>query len=490
MPFIKDKMRFPWLPMFMADFMAIVAAYYTTIFFRFHSTLGERLYATLPLLIAEQSMGTVGPTLENFYFTSALRIILILTVVICLLYAMRQLYAGRRFLLPQPEGWNILVANVIALSMFYAYWYLHRNVHHPRSMFASVIAFNFIFCILFRRFIRYLASLIQAQWDVETCKAILVGSGEGATLIASIIESLKPHGISCVKRIALRADTPFEEQLQTIADAGLECQADMLICADKTLSVPQIMRMLEVTEELQLTTKILSEKLDVLVTQARLPCDMIKGIPLVHFEASDQHGELGRVRRCITFVIAGLGLLVTAPLLVIIGLLVRITSHGPAIFVQERMGVNRKPFRMFKFRTMHNKAEELQAQIEEFNESEGALFKIRKDPRITPVGRVLRRFSLDELPQLLNIIKGEMALVGPRPLPQRDFANYYEEWHYSRHDGLPGLTCLWQISGRSNIDFHDMCILDVYYLRNHSWIMDLNIALRTIKVVLFGTGAY
>ena len=490
MPCFKYKLQFPWLPMFMADFMAIVAAYYATIFFRFHSGVGERLYGTLPLLIAEQPKGTLGPTLENFYFTSALRIILILTVVICLLYAMRQLYAGRRFLLPQPEGWNIWVANVIALGIFYAYWYLQRNTYHPRSMFASVILFNIIFCILFRRFIRHLAGLIQARWDLDTCKAILVGSDEGTTQVASILEWLKPQGISCVKRIALHADTPFEEQLQAIADAGRECQADMLICADKTLSVPQIMRILEVTEALQLPTKILSEKLDVLVTKARIPCDMIKGVPLVHFEASDKRGDLGRVRRSITFVIAGLGLLVTAPLLVIIGLLVRITSHGPAMFVQERIGVNRKPFQMFKFRTMRNNSEELQAQVEEFNESEGALFKIRKDPRITPVGRTLRRFSLDELPQLLNIIKGDMAIVGPRPLPTRDFENYYEEWHYSRHGGLPGLTCLWQVSGRSNIDFHNMCILDVYYLRNHTWIMDINIALRTVKVVLFGTGAY
>ncbi len=128
---------------------------------------------------------------------------------------MRQLYAGRRFLLPQPEGWNIWVANVIALGIFYAYWYLQRNTYHPRSMFASVILFNIIFCILFRRFIRYLAGLIQAKWDIDTCKAILVGSDEGATLISSILEWLKPHGISCVKRIALHADTPFEEQLQT-----------------------------------------------------------------------------------------------------------------------------------------------------------------------------------------------------------------------------------------------------------------------------------
>ena len=199
---------------------------------------------------------------------------------------------------------------------------------------------------------------------------------------------------------------------------------------------------------------------------------------------------MGHFRRTVTFISSCLAFAALLPLMLIIGILVRITSKGPAIFVQERIGVNRKPFKMYKFRTMRNKAEELLAQIEEFNESPEAMFKIKKDPRITPIGSFLRRFSLDELPQLLNVIKGDMAIVGPRPLPRRDFENYYEEWHYSRHGGLPGLTCLWQISGRSNIDFHNMCILDVYYLRNHSWIMDLIIILRTTKVVLFGTGAY
>jgi lipopolysaccharide/colanic/teichoic acid biosynthesis glycosyltransferase len=145
---------------------------------------------------------------------------------------------------------------------------------------------------------------------------------------------------------------------------------------------------------------------------------------------------------------------------------------------------------MLKFRTMYDQSEETQAQLEEFNESGEALFKIRKDPRVTPVGRFLRRFSLDELPQLLNVVKGDMRIVGPRPLPRRDFQNYYEDWHYSRHSGMPGLTCLWQVSGRSDLGFRDMCILDVYYLRNQSWVLDLRIMLKTVWVVLFAKGAY
>ena len=109
---------------------------------------------------------------------------------------------------------------------------------------------------------------------------------------------------------------------------------------------------------------------------------------------------------------------------------------------------------------------------------------------MTPVGKFLRRFSIDELPQLFNVLKGDMSIVGPRPLPRRDFEGYYENWHYSRHEGLPGITCLWQVSGRSDLDFHNMCILDVYYLRNRSWMLNLKILVRTVHAVLFARGAY
>jgi lipopolysaccharide/colanic/teichoic acid biosynthesis glycosyltransferase len=187
---------------------------------------------------------------------------------------------------------------------------------------------------------------------------------------------------------------------------------------------------------------------------------------------------------------AAVSTILSAPIQLAIAVVIKVSSPGPALFIQERIGVNRKPFRMFKFRTMYDRAEENRAQMEEFNESGRGLFKIQKDPRVTPAGRFLRRFSLDELPQLYNVLRGDMTIVGPRPLPRSDFQNYYEEWHYNRHSGMPGLTCLWQVSGRSHLDLHDMCILDVYYLRNQTWVLDVKIILRTFWAVLFAKGAY
>jgi lipopolysaccharide/colanic/teichoic acid biosynthesis glycosyltransferase len=148
-----------------------------------------------------------------------------------------------------------------------------------------------------------------------------------------------------------------------------------------------------------------------------------------------------------------------------------------------------KPFHCFKFRTMREHAEQIQLDLEALNESSGALFKIREDPRLTPAGRFLRRFSLDELPQLVNVIRGEMSLVGPRPLPMRDFERL-DEWHKKRYLVMPGITGLWQVSGRAELDFDDLVRLDFLYLERWSILLDLSILVKTIPAVLSRRGAY
>jgi lipopolysaccharide/colanic/teichoic acid biosynthesis glycosyltransferase len=154
-----------------------------------------------------------------------------------------------------------------------------------------------------------------------------------------------------------------------------------------------------------------------------------------------------------------------------------------------RPGIGGEPFHCFKFRTMYSDAEQRQADLESLNEASGPLFKIRDDPRMTRVGRFLRRYSLDELPQLLNVVRGQMSLVGPRPLPQRDF-DQLEDWHKKRYLVMPGVTGLWQISGRSDLDFDDLVRLDFLYLERWSVGLDLSILLKTIPAVLARRGAY
>jgi lipopolysaccharide/colanic/teichoic acid biosynthesis glycosyltransferase len=159
------------------------------------------------------------------------------------------------------------------------------------------------------------------------------------------------------------------------------------------------------------------------------------------------------------------------------------------LYRSARPGMGGAPFDCLQFRTMREDAEHTQAELEELNEMSGALFKIRDDPRATPFGRLLRRFSLDELPQLVNVVRGEMSLVGPRPLPLRDFAKL-EEWHKKRYLVLPGITGLWQVSGRAELDFDDLVRLDFLYLERWSVALDLVILLKTVPAVLMRRGAF
>jgi lipopolysaccharide/colanic/teichoic acid biosynthesis glycosyltransferase len=195
------------------------------------------------------------------------------------------------------------------------------------------------------------------------------------------------------------------------------------------------------------------------------------------------------VKRTFDVVVSLLLLLVLSPLLALIALAVRLSSRGPIVYRSARPGIGGEPFACFKFRTMYLGSDEIQEDLEAQNEASGALFKIRRDPRLTPVGRLLRRYSLDELPQLINVLRGQMSLVGPRPLPERDFQRL-EEWHKKRYLVLPGMTGLWQVSGRSELDFDDLVRLDFLYLERWSVGLDLAILLKTVPAVLTRRGAF
>jgi len=166
-----------------------------------------------------------------------------------------------------------------------------------------------------------------------------------------------------------------------------------------------------------------------------------------------------------------------------------VTSNYTVFFVQERVGLNKRRFRVYKFRTMVKDAEQKQAELEDLNEVMGAAFKITNDPRITPVGSFLRKTSIDELPQLINVLKGDMSLVGPRPLPVRDYNGFNTDWHRRRFSVRPGITCLWQVNGRHNITFEKWMELDLEYIDQWSLLLDLSILVKTIPAVLKGSGA-
>lgn len=195
------------------------------------------------------------------------------------------------------------------------------------------------------------------------------------------------------------------------------------------------------------------------------------------------------VKRVLDFVLSLLLIIIFSPLLLVTALLVKMTSEGPVLFIQERLGLNKHRFGVYKFRTMCSDAEQKQAELEHLNEVHGAAFKIKDDPRITTIGKILRKTSIDELPQLLNVFKGDMSLVGPRPLPVRDYKEFDQDWQRRRFSVRPGITCIWQISGRSNISFDRWMEMDMEYIDNWSLWLDFKILMGTIPAVLKGSGA-
>lgn len=194
-------------------------------------------------------------------------------------------------------------------------------------------------------------------------------------------------------------------------------------------------------------------------------------------------------KRALDVVLSAAALLLAAPLMALIALAVRLDSPGPVLYAQERYGLHRHRFRVWKFRTMTDGADRLQAALEARNEAEGPLFKIREDPRVTRVGRLLRRSSLDELPQLFNVLRGEMSLVGPRPLPVRDVERFPDPWLMRRFGAPPGLTGLWQVHGRSDLGYDDLATMDLQYIDQWSLGLDLRILFATVPAVLRGHGA-
>jgi len=195
------------------------------------------------------------------------------------------------------------------------------------------------------------------------------------------------------------------------------------------------------------------------------------------------------VKRAIDIAVSLAGLIVLAPALALTAILIRLTSPGPVLFLQKRLGLNKRRFNVYKFRTMVPDAEKRIKEVEHLNEVSGPVFKIKNDPRITPIGKFLRKTSIDELPQLLNVLKGDMSLVGPRPLPVRDYEGFNEDWQRRRFSVRPGITCLWQIKGRNSIPFEKWMELDLQYIDKWSLWLDLEILLRTIPAVLKGSGA-
>ena len=226
------------------------------------------------------------------------------------------------------------------------------------------------------------------------------------------------------------------------------------------------------------------------IAAQRISVTPVAGIPLMHVGKPQAERSLKLTKRIFDIVVASLIIVLISPLLLITALLVKLEDGGPVIFKQKRIGRGGAAFPLYKFRSMVPNAEQIRAeQLEQHNEADGRLFKMKKDPRVTRIGRFIRRYSIDELPQLFNVLKGEMSLIGPRPALANEVEQYKK--HVRRRlDVRPGITGLWQVSGRSDLSWDDAVRLDLYYVDNWSLVQDIVILMKTVRAVLSSRGAY
>jgi exopolysaccharide biosynthesis polyprenyl glycosylphosphotransferase len=262
---------------------------------------------------------------------------------------------------------------------------------------------------------------------------------------------------------------------------------DELIVADDGLSESDLLEIVDVAHREGVKVRVAPRTTQLLVERG----EYVPGqaLPLFEVRPPILAGADWALKRAFDLVVSLLIVVIGLPVWLVIAGVIKLSSRGPVLFADERVGLGEQTFRMLKFRTMVAGAAGRQAALEQANEATGALFKIRNDPRVTPVGRVLRRFSIDEIPNVINVLRGQMSLVGPRPLPVRDHGRL-ESWHRRRSNVLPGMTGLWQIAGRSDLNFDDLVRLDFYYLENWSLWLDITILVRTVPAVVGRRGAY
>jgi exopolysaccharide biosynthesis polyprenyl glycosylphosphotransferase len=344
-------------------------------------------------------------------------------------------------------------------------------------------------------------SLLRSSYDVLTRdmlqlagvrrRAVLVGEGDQLVKLRHMLGSdrsgIRYEFLGAVAPHGETGALPFLGGLEEVPRILREQDVHELIVTDGGFSEDELFELVEEAHNFGVRVKIAPRTTELLLQRAEyIPGE---GAPLFELRPPAFAGWQWGVKRSFDVVVSTLVIIVGSPLWVAIACAIKLSSHGAVFYRDQRIGLGDRPFGMMKFRTMYADAAERQAALEASNEASGPLFKIKDDPRVTRVGRFLRRFSLDELPQVLNVLWGEMSLVGPRPLPIRDYEQL-QDWHRKRYRVLPGMTGLWQVSGRIDLSFDDLVRLDFYYIENWSIWLDISILAKTLPAVLARRGAY
>ena len=419
---------------------------------------------------------------------------LLFTVLMMVTFRMDRVYdqwRGRSWL---DQVYRVINATAKSVVILMAITFVLRPTEYSRLMLIEAGVIGVILLALARVVQNWVTARLRAR-GIGVSRAIIVGAGEVGRTVMRTIVARPELGYEVVGFVDDNPDKGHTDigRFKALGPlSNLPQQIEAEIIDEVIITLPwmyhrKIMSIVRECERRQVNARIVPDLFQMSLSQVNV--DDLGGVPLIGVrEVGFGRGTL-LIKRVVDVVTAVLGLTLGLPILGLIALAIRLDSPGPIIFRQTRVGAGGKLFQMYKFRSMRQGAEEELEQLRELNEADGPLFKIRDDPRLTRVGRFLRRSSFDELPQLWNMLLGEVSLVGPRP-PTPDEVACYQEWQKRRLDGRPGMTGLWQVSGRSLLTFDEMVLLDIYYIENWSLWLDFKILMRTIPKVLLGEGAY
>jgi exopolysaccharide biosynthesis polyprenyl glycosylphosphotransferase len=409
-------------------------------------------------------------------------------LVTVLLFARADLYSDR----PRRPGLSQIFTALVQATLISLVFALANGEHFSSYyVFYGSLAIGTFYIGGLRQLHTRVSGWLLEQAGYQR-RALLIGSGRHLDQVAHAISDRAHTRVDLVGYISLSPSASNNGllslgTLENLSETLIAQRVQEVIIADPDFPQQKAIEIVDRCHQRGVTVHVAPSTMEILINRA----EFVPGqsVPLFTLRPPAFQGLDFAVKRTFDLVLSTIGLLVLAPVLALIALAIKLSSRGPVIYCSVRPGMGLQPFNCFKFRTMRENADEDQAELEQLNEQTGALFKIRDDPRMTRVGRALRRFSLDELPQLANVIRGEMSLVGPRPLPMRDFL-LLEEWHKKRYHVLPGITGLWQVSGRSELDFDDLVRLDFVYLERWSVALDLMILIKTLPAVLGHRGAF
>jgi exopolysaccharide biosynthesis polyprenyl glycosylphosphotransferase len=411
-----------------------------------------------------------------------------------MIFQLLGLYETKRFGRRFEESLDILKATSVGtcilagLAGFFYSWVL--NTYFIFAFWASATFFTILARVLMR------LMLMVLRFRGRNIRfVVIVGINERSMKFADKITSHKEMGYQIIgfvdqKNRAEQSEVKLLSDVEHFSDVMERHIVDEVIIALPMKSFySEIMQVIELCKEQGLKVRFVADSLFDPSSVGKSTIEYMDGVPFFTLYMGPHDGFLLRIKRLLDLVVSAIALLILTPVFLIVGVLIKLDSPGPVFFVHERVGYNKRRFSFYKFRTMTEDAEKQQAELEKLNEVDGPAFKIKDDPRITKIGKFLRRTSIDEFPQFVNVLRGDMSLVGPRPLPIRDYNLFDKNWQKRRFSVKPGLTCLWQIEGRNDLSFEKWIELDMKYIDHWSLLLDLKILVKTIPAVLKGTGA-